>query len=148
MKAELLSAVPARPEDAALLAALEQEGFSDPWSENGLLSSLSSPLSYIRLAKRGEEVLGYLIASMVLDEGELLRIAVRPACRMEGVGRFLLRTMLRENPGIAVWRLDVRESNDAARKLYEKEGFRPVIRRRGYYEKPAEDGIMMMRDVR
>ena len=56
--------------------------------------------------------------------------------------------MLRENPGIGVWRLDVRESNYAARKLYEEEGFCAVIRRRGYYEKPTEDGIMMMRERR
>ena len=148
MKAEALKIVPARPEDTDVLADLERESFSDPWSRESILSSLASPLSYMRLAVRDGKVKGYLIASLVLDEGELLRIAVRPECRLEGVGRELVKTMLRENPGIGVWRLDVRESNYAARKLYEEEGFCAVIRRRGYYEKPTEDGIMMMRERR
>ena len=45
------------------------------------------------------------------------------------------------------WRLDVRESNNTAQRLYEKNGFKAVIRRRDYYEKPTEDGIMMIREV-
>ena len=147
MKTETVSVVAARPEDADILFELEQEGFSDPWSKNGLLSALASPLSYIRLAVQDGRVLGYINASMVLDEGELLRITVRRDCRVRGIGRLLLRTMLRENPGISVWRLDVRESNYAARKLYESEGFCAVIRRRNYYEKPTEDGIMMLREM-
>ncbi|MBR6704789.1 MAG: ribosomal protein S18-alanine N-acetyltransferase [Lachnospiraceae bacterium] len=134
----------ARIGDAAALESIERECFSDPWSLDSLLSSLASPLYYARVAADGGRIEAYLIASLVLGEGELLRIAVRPGNRARGIGRALVEAMLKENPGITPWRLDVRESNYAARKLYEAIGFKPVIRRRDYYEKPREDGIMMI----
>ena len=134
----------ARVEDAAALEQIERECFPDPWSLDSLLTSLASPLYYARAAETDGRIEAYLIASLVLGEGELLRIAVRPGNRARGIGRALVDAMLKDNPGITPWRLDVRESNYAARKLYEAIGFKPVIRRRSFYEKPREDGIMMM----
>ena len=138
---------PGRVEDAPALQKLERDNFTDPWSEDSLLSSLASPLYYKRVAEQEGEIFGYLIASRVLDEGELLRIAVSPDNRVRGVGRALTRAMMEENPGTKIWRLDVRVSNYGAIKLYESLGFKAVIRRRDYYEKPTEDGIMMMLEV-
>ena len=138
---------PGRVEDAPALQKLERDNFTDPWSEDSLLRSLASPLYYNRVAEQDGEIFGYLIASRVLDEGELLRIAVSPDNRVRGVGRALTRAMMEENPGTKTWRLDVRVSNYGAIKLYESLGFKAVIRRRDYYEKPTEDGIMMMLEV-
>lgn len=138
---------PGRVEDAPALQKLERDNFTDPWSEDSLLRSLASPLYYKRVAEQDGEIFGYLIASRVLDEGELLRIAVSPDNRVRGVGRALTRAMMEENPGTKTWRLDVRVSNYGAIKLYESLGFKAVIRRRDYYEKPTEDGIMMMLEV-
>ena len=138
---------PGRVEDAPALRKMEVQNFTDPWSEGGLLTALSNPLSYIRIAESDGRPVGYLIASRVLDEGELLRIAVDPDSRVRGVGKALTETMMRENPGTKVWRLDVRVSNYGAIKLYESLGFKPVVRRRNYYEKPMEDGIMMMLEI-
>ena len=135
---------PARVEDSEAILALERESFTDPWSREGLISSLASPLYYCRVATEQGRISAYLIAQLVAGEGELLRIAVGPGERARGTGRALVEQMLRENPGIRPWRLDVRESNHGARKLYESLGFKPMIRRRNYYEKPGEDGIMMV----
>ena len=135
---------PARVEDAGLLRQMEEECFPDPWSRESLLSELASDLSVIRIAEQDGAAQGYFIARIVLGEGELLRIAVRRDARLKGLGKSLARDMLAGLLGVSVWRLDVRESNLAARKLYEGLGFRNVIRRRGYYENPSEDGIMMM----
>jgi len=135
---------PARVEDAGVLRQMEEECFSDPWSRENLLSELASDLSVIRIAEQDGEAQGYFIARIVLGEGELLRIGVRRKARMTGLGKSLARNMLESLPGVSVWRLDVRESNLAARKLYEALGFSYVIRRRDYYENPLEDGIMMM----
>ena len=135
---------PGRVADAPALRKLERENFTDPWSEESLATSLAAPLYYIRVAEQEGEILGYLIASRVLDEGELLRIAVSPDKRVRGVGKALTKVMMEENPATKTWRLDVRVSNYGAIKLYESLGFKAVIRRRNYYEKPAEDGIMMM----
>ena len=139
---------PGRVEDAPALRKLETENFTDPWSLDGLVTSLSSPLYYIRVAEQAGSIFGYLIANRVLDEGELLRIAVSPDNRVRGVGKALTQAMMEENPATKVWRLDVRESNYGARKLYESLGFRAVIRRRNASEKPAEDGIMMMLEIK
>ena len=92
-------------------------------------------------------IIGYLLASLILGEGELLRIAVSSSSRVQGVGKSLAAAMLRDNPATKTWRLDVRQSNYGAIKLYEALGFQAVIRRRNYYEKPTEDGIMMMLEV-
>ena len=138
---------PGRVEDAPALRKLEKDNFTDPWSEESLVNSLASPLYYIRVTEQGGRIIGYLIASRVLDEGELLRIAVSPDNRVRGAGKALAQAMMQENPSAKIWRLDVRVSNYGAIKLYESLGFKAVIRRRDYYEKPAEDGIMMMLEV-
>ena len=135
---------PARVEDAGVLRQMEEECFSDPWSRESLLSELASDLSVIRIAEQDGAPQGYFIARIVLGEGELLRIGVRRKARMTGLGKSLARNMLENLPGVSVWRLDVRESNLAARKLYEALGFSYVIRRRDYYENPVEDGMMML----
>ena len=135
---------PARVEDMPQLREIETLCFPDPWSRDSLASSLASPLYYTRVALVRGQVAAYLIAQLVSGEGELLRIAVRPGAQAGGIGRALAETMLKDNPGISPWRLDVRESNYGARRLYETIGFKPVIRRRSAYEKPVEDGIMMI----
>ncbi len=138
---------PAVPADVPAILELERACFSDPWSENGILSSMESPMSYILIAEEEGKARGYLIAATLFDEGELLRIGTDPAFRGKGLGRTLLKTMINAFPSVGIWRLDVRESNASARRLYEAAGFVNVIRRRDAYEKPREDGIMMMRTV-
>ena len=76
----------ARIEDGAALTSLERECFSDPWSQESVLTSLASPLYYCRVAEQAGRIEAYLIASVVLGEGELLRIAVRPEGRCRGYG--------------------------------------------------------------
>lgn len=135
---------PARVEDAEIIRQMEMVSFTDPWSKDGLVAEIASPLSYCLVAQRDGVIEGYLLARLVLGEGELLRIAVDAAAQARGTGRALTEAMLRDNPGITPWRLDVRQSNYGAIRLYEKLGFKPVARRRDYYEKPVEDGIMMI----
>jgi ribosomal-protein-alanine N-acetyltransferase len=71
-------------------------------------------------------------------EWELLNVAVDPIARGRGVGRALVEAL----PAGRIF-LEVRESNAGARRLYERSGFAVVGRRRGYYQAPAEDGIVM-----
>ena len=74
-------------------------------------------------------------------------VAVMPAARRRGIGRTLVREMLAraETRGLSFVTLEVREHNDAAIALYAGEGFLPVGRRRGYYERPREDALLMTR---
>ena len=81
----------------------------------------------------------------MLDEGDIGNVAVAPDSRRRGIGAALLKALFAESErrGAAVLQLEVREGNFAARRLYEKNGFEIVGKRKNYYEKPAEDAILM-----
>ena len=89
-------------------------------------------------------VLGYAELSVILDEGCLEKIAVDPKYRRQGVAEELLGAFLRfGRANLAFITLEVRESNAPAIALYMKHGFAQVGRRRGYYDDPKEDAILM-----
>ena len=85
------------------------------------------------------------MAVRAADEAEILNLCVAPAARRSGSGRALVRAILRRVAalGARAAYLEVRQSNHAARRLYESEGFAPVGRRRAYYRRPVEDAIVL-----
>lgn len=132
-----------KPEDAAQAALLEQEVFPDPWSAESLADMLANPRAIVIAAVRNGELAGYCSASTVLDEGEILRIAVDGRFRGQNIGSALLKAALDAVPEAAVWYLEVREHNEAARGLYRKFGFAETGRRKRYYHHPEEDAVLM-----
>ena len=140
------------PMTAALVgevALLEQICFSDPWSREALAAELNEPTSAWLVAVEGKRPVGYIGLRIVEDEGEIVNLAVSPGWRKKGVGAALLGTVLdfAAVQGVQkVW-LEVRESNTAARKLYEKAGFTAVGKREKYYSAPVEDAVMMMKEL-
>jgi [ribosomal protein S18]-alanine N-acetyltransferase len=89
-------------------------------------------------------ILGFLVASHVAPEWELENIAVASSARRKGIGKRLLSALLaaaRETNSDSVF-LEVRESNAAARTLYEKAGFEQTGRRKSYYSDPVEDAVL------
>ena len=135
----------ATPEDAAAIAALETLTFSAPYTEKSVRDMLSSTIHPSFVVRDGGELLGYLLGQMIVPEGELLRIAVRPSARRRGVGRALIEAFLAhlQANGCTVCFLDVREHNAPAQALYSSYGFTPLDRRKGYYHLPTEDAIIM-----
>ena len=88
------------------------------------------------------------IAKILLDEGYITNVAVRPDCRRRGVAGKLLDVFERfaEGNHLAFLSLEVRASNYAAIALYGQHGYRGVGRRRNYYEHPKEDAVIMTRE--
>jgi ribosomal-protein-alanine N-acetyltransferase len=87
-------------------------------------------------------VTGFLVSRRVApDERDILNVAVDPAQRRKGIARALLASELARGTGR--WFLEVRASNTAALRLYETAGFQVCGRRPGYYQEPAEEGIVM-----
>jgi len=131
----------AQIEHIPAVAALERAIFSDPWPEDMLLRMRDR----ITVAAEGGTVAGYLVFSSVLDEGSVDNIAVAPAFRRQGIAAQLLAGAIEKAraAGIAFITLEVRASNAPAVALYERFGFREVGRRRGYYEQPRADAILM-----
>lgn len=133
------------PGDLDELCRLEDLCFSDPWSRDSLAGELDNPLAVYTGLGRGSALLGYVGTRRVLDEWEIVNVAVDPAFRREHLGSRLLEAVLGEARDRAVRRifLEVRESNAPARGLYEKYGFRPIARRKHYYDHPVENAIVM-----
>lgn len=131
------------------VAALEQICFSDPWSRNLLAEELDNALSAFLVALDGDgRVAGYAGLQVILDEGTITNIAVRPDCRRQGVAGKLLQVFLDFARGnrLAFLTLEVRASNYDAIALYGSRGFRSAGRRKNYYRQPREDAIIMTKE--
>lgn len=129
------------------VAALERECFSMPWSETMLEDSLyDSNASFIVAEDEEGNILGYAGLHAVLDEGYIDNIAVEEAARRHGVASALLDVFCRfAEVNLAFLTLEVRKSNAAAIALYEKHGFQMAGLRKGFYQRPREDAVIMTR---
>ena len=127
------------------IAALERQCFSDPWSVEMLRPELPDDSHEFLLAVEGEELLGYVGLMTVLDEGYLSNIAVSPEHRRQGIAETLLKALLVRARArkLSFVTLEVRAGNTPAQTLYRKLGFTEVGVRRGYYEHPREDAVLM-----
>ncbi len=134
--------------DLDALETLERACFSLPWTREQLRAELPDERhEFLAAAAEDGSVLGYIGMMTVLDEGYISNVAVAPAARRRGIGRALVREMLRraERRELSFVTLEVRAHNDSAIALYAGEGFLPVGRRREYYERPKEDALLMTR---
>jgi len=132
--------------DVKAVAGIEADAFSSPWSAETFASLLERPgLELLVLEEDHEGVIGYAVLWCILDQGELANVAVTPRLRGRGLGSHLLSQVLdlaRER-GIETLFLEVRASNAKALELYRRFGFADVGRRKGYYERPREDALIM-----
>lgn len=129
--------------DLDAVAALEAVCNTQPWSRDALKSSLPSAVGVVAVADN--VVTGYLLASVVRDEAEILILGVSPSARRQGVARALLKdalARLRAAGAKAVF-LEVRRGNAAALGLYRAFGFGEAGVRTGYYADTGEDALLM-----
>lgn len=97
-----------------------------------------------RVAELGGRVAGFVVCRSVVEgESEVLSLVVDPALRRRGIGKQLMLELLGSLPG--TWFLEVRESNIAARKLYERLNFHEIARRANYYQDTGETAVVMRR---
>lgn len=132
------------------LAQLEQECFSHPWSRQALAEELHNPAAVFLVAVEGESVLGYAGMHVVCGEGYIDNIAVFPHNRKKGVGRGLVQALIdwmEHHEGVFLT-LEVRPSNKAAVLLYRSAGFEEVGRRKGFYQDPKEDALLLTLPLR
>jgi ribosomal-protein-alanine acetyltransferase len=135
----------ARPGDAAALARVAQASFPDPWPERLFHAQLRRPQTRAWVARdtrRG--VVGYVLGWCVLDEVQVLSLAVEPSWRRRGVGRRLLNAYLDilRSEGVRQITLEVRASNDAAHEFYREFGFEVQGERPRYY--PGGESALLL----
>lgn len=138
-----------KAEDAAAVAEIEYQTFPDHWSQNAVLDTLSNPQTVCLLAEKAGKAAGYLLAYLAGGEAEIARIAVSEGLKRQGIGKKLLQLLEETCKEKQVGRLllDVRESNREARAFYQKMAFQEDGVRKGFYQSPAEDAVLMSREL-
>ena len=142
---ESLEILPLGEEHLTEVAEIEALCFSEPWSREAL-SLLMREGGMALVACLDGRVVAYGGMTYVLDEGSVTNIATHPDARRRGIGRRLTATMLERARSIGLCRvfLEVRESNLAARSLYEELGFHACGVRKKIYRRPVESAIQMV----
>ena len=140
--------VPMDRSHLAGVAELERMCFSTPWNEAMLEEELyNDTASFIVAEGEDGSVLGYAGLHVILDEGYIDNIAVEEPARKHGVASALLDVYCRFGAAnLAFLTLEVRASNQPAIALYEKHGFVRAGIRKGYYQEPREDAVIMTKE--
>ncbi len=121
-------------QDFDRLFAIEQAAHLVPWSKGTLLNNQGEKYLNLKLTEK-DNIVGFVICQIVLDEATLFNIAIDPIFQGKGLGKQLLRELieqLRAKKIATLW-LEVRESNLPAQKLYDSLGFNEVTIRKNYY---------------
>ncbi len=137
---------PATSADIPALIALERASSTAAhWSEPQY-SGIFEPggPERVALVAAEEAVLGFIVAQVIGDEWEIENVVVAAAARRRGLGRLLVSELVERARRRAArnLQLEVRESNHAARRLYESSGFQLAGRRKAYYADPVEDALL------
>lgn len=147
---EELLIIPMEKKHLEQVLAIERVSFPTPWSRNAYLRELSdNQFAYYYVCLHGEQVVGYMGMWIVIDEAHVTTIAVHPDFRRRQLGRRLLEELMARAVilGADKITLEVRPSNEPAKKLYRRVGFVPAGLRKGYYSDTKEDAIIMWKHL-
>ncbi|HEY7961728.1 MAG TPA: ribosomal protein S18-alanine N-acetyltransferase [Solirubrobacteraceae bacterium] len=132
--------------DLPQVISIERRAFPTPWSLAMFVLELSKPSSICLAAICERHLVGYLICSRYETVWHVMNVAVDVDRRREGIASALLAELYaRVGDAQARYTLEVRQSNDVAIHLYEREGFRAAGMRRRYYQDNGEDALIMWR---
>ncbi|MBQ8185217.1 MAG: ribosomal protein S18-alanine N-acetyltransferase [Lachnospiraceae bacterium] len=133
--------------DLDQVAAIEKKYFSMPWSRRNFLDSLKLAHTIYVVAEIDSRIAGYCGCYQMLEEAEIVNVAVDETFRGRGIGYRMLTELMRlgEKQGAFAYTLEVRVSNAPAIRLYESLGFESLGIRKNFYEKPVEDAMIMWR---
>lgn len=140
---------PMEVDDCATVEQLEKECFSIPKTAKSLENSLKYSTYQFLTAWVQDQLVGYIGSMEVMDEADIVSVAVFPQMRKKGIGDTLVRETLKQavEKGIKRVFLEVREGNKGAIHLYENCGFEQISIRKNYYEAPVENAIIMSVDL-
>ena len=136
-------------DDIEMISNMESKFFGQPWSASSIATYMEKGNTIFLVAKHDEKIAGYAAVMCVLDEGNLVSIAVDEEFRNLGIASELLDIAYEEAKmrGVTSINLEVRQSNTPAIKLYEKENFEQIGERKNFYSKPTEDAILFLKKL-
>ena len=133
--------------DLPQAAAIEKEAITPPWSEQAFRESLGLEHTILLGAIQDGQVGGYCVCYQSFEEGEITNVAVKKELRGQGIAGKLLEKLCSygKERGLERYILEVRAGNEPAIHLYERSGFTRVGIRKGFYEQPMEDAVIMVK---
>lgn len=141
---------PYGPGDLDALMEIENRAFTAPWSRQSYEELWPLESVDIWVARRGKELVGYMLLQHIGEEMELHTLGVRPELLRQGIARGLMEHMISEARRLGIRRifLQVRPSNAPARSLYDAFGFKAVGVRHGYYRDDNEDALVLRLELK
>lgn len=131
--------------------AIEEASFNNPTTREWYEGELKRPeVCFIYVMRTADHpVAGFCAFWMVVDQAHINNLAVRPELRQQGLGAYLLESIVEEarHLGATSLSLEVRRSNLAAQRLYSKAGFHESGVRKNYYTQPVEDALLLLRKI-
>ena len=131
------------------LIAIEHEAYPDPWTQGMFHQELKNGPSHFYLAFRGDDLLAYGGFWLLLDEIHITKLTVVRPFRRRGLGSLVMDFLeeFGQSIGAKTSRLEVRESNEAARVLYASAGYTEIGIRKRYYAASGEDAVVMAKEL-
>lgn len=146
--------IPFEPQDLKDVLEIETAAFAQPWRAAAILAEFNHPDARLFVVKTSDgpapEVAAYIFLRQILEEVHVMKMAVAPRWRRQGLGTFILnRALLQAREAGAMQSvLEVRSSNAAAQELYRRTGFTVVGIRKRYYGPTGEDALVMTRSLK
>ena len=124
---------------------IEQESFSIPWTREAMADSLKSENNVYLVAEYAGKIVGYCGRWGIVGEGQINNVAVDASYQGRGIASKMMKALIEEGSRkkLTEFTLEVRESNIAAIRLYEKTGFQKEGIRKNFYDAPKEDAVIM-----
>jgi len=136
-------------EDLEQVVEIEKASMPSPWSKELFEEELKRDRARYFVGEIDGQVAGYMGYWEAPQEAHIINLAISPQFRQKGLGFQMLEYCLRfaYNQGARLATLEVRESNGAAQRLYEKMNFRTVAIRKKYYSDNQENAVVMLKDL-
>lgn len=129
--------------DLDQIMIIEKISFTSPWRRETFQNELKNNQSISIVAEWNQQIKGYVIGWLIVDEIHITNIAVHPEWRRRGIAETMIQRLLAEHTSCRLVLLEVRRSNYMARSFYNKLGFHETGIRENYYTTEREDAILM-----
>ena len=143
----MIEILPLEFEYCEAVAEIAKECLPEHWSLEGIRDVLryDNNIFYVAIDRKQNQVIAYAGIMVLVDEAELLNIAVVPGYRNCGIAQRLMKQLVGEAKKAKAYRmlLEVRQSNEPAKCFYRKNQFVEIANRKNYYSNPVEDAIIM-----
>lgn len=135
--------------DLAQVVEIEKASMPSPWSKELFEEELHRDAAQYFVAEVDGKVAGYMGYWEAPEEAHIINLAIGPEFRQKGLGLQMMDYCLgfASKRGAKLATLEVRQSNEAAQRLYEKAGFRTVAIRKKYYSDNQEDAVVMIKEM-